>query len=285
MPIERKRGALSDDDMKFIRTNYQTMPIEEMAKLLNRNTAPIRRYVAKVSKGFIKKKEERKDYIAILRAKHYWSELKKQLLDNEVAFFEQEWSSYLQQFPDTVHTDEIMIADTIMLTIQINRCLEDKRRMLSEMDSIQHFIDDELKLPEEQRDRDALSNWHTQMNAVRISLANLDKRYLDIQQRKDAKFSHLKATRDQRLERVQNSTKNFFELVKMLDDRAERLRQNRAESLILDAAAETKKQLMSQRKYADGQVDSPLLSSDTIEFLNTIDDEEDANNQEIGVTI
>jgi len=41
----KKRGNLSTDEMKFINSNLKKMSLQDIAKAMNRNVGPIKRYV------------------------------------------------------------------------------------------------------------------------------------------------------------------------------------------------------------------------------------------------
>ena len=43
--MPRKRGQLSLQEQKHIRDHFTTDTVEEIAEFLNRNTAPIKRYI------------------------------------------------------------------------------------------------------------------------------------------------------------------------------------------------------------------------------------------------
>jgi hypothetical protein len=44
--IPKKRGQLSLEEEKFIRDNLHTLTIDQISAQLNRNTAPIKRYIS-----------------------------------------------------------------------------------------------------------------------------------------------------------------------------------------------------------------------------------------------
>ena len=271
---ERKRGVLSVEELRFIDEHLRDYSDEEIGNMLNRNSHTIAKRRAQVTHGLTDQQNINEDYIRVLHGKHYWLELKRQLLPHEVGFFEQEWGSYMTQFPDVVHTDENMIIDTIMMTININRALAEKATLLQQIDAYQDIVKTELDKKPRERDKEMLSEANQQLNALRAALQSSDKKYLDIQQRKDAKFQHLKATREQRFKSMQDSKKNIFELIKLLDERENRLNENRMLSLFQDATEQESSRLSQLTQYEDGSFDAPLLNFQTVERMQSPSDEE-----------
>jgi len=50
----KKRGQLSLDEEKYIRDNIQTLTVEQIAESLNRNVAPIKRYISETKNYIVK---------------------------------------------------------------------------------------------------------------------------------------------------------------------------------------------------------------------------------------
>ncbi len=212
--------------------------------------------------------------ITILHAKHYWSKIRSQLLDDEVNFFEQEWAAYNLQFQDLVHTDELTMIDTIMLTIQINRLLIQHKESLEEIARIKVLLENEVKKQPDDQDMLMIKSLRDTVTSLQMVLQNITKQVESHQNVKDRKFSQLKVTREQRFKRIEESKKNFFELFKMLDEHDSRMKENRTLSLVRDSAEKIKREWMEPSEFPDGSVDSILLSEDTVEYLEGKEDED-----------
>ena len=79
--IKKKRGQLALDEEKFIRDNYGSLSVDQIADRLNRNVDPINRYIKENNITYFSNDEEIKDN-EILRQKLYsktfWTEIKRQ---------------------------------------------------------------------------------------------------------------------------------------------------------------------------------------------------------------
>ena len=77
-PVGRKkRGQLSLDDQKFIKENFDTMSISDIADALNRNKGPIEKYI-KENPSIIINDEDRQSLKQKLYCKTFWPEINRQ---------------------------------------------------------------------------------------------------------------------------------------------------------------------------------------------------------------
>ena len=114
----KKRGKLSLHEEKFIRDNYGILDIDSISKHLNRNTAPIKRYIEE--NNIFANSEEAKDYETIrqkLHAKSFWNEIKKQFDEStgELEYFESTWVNLIKQFrEDVLPAEELQIKQFVL---------------------------------------------------------------------------------------------------------------------------------------------------------------------------
>lgn len=260
-----KPGGLSNVELAQIQSMLETHTDEEISKIVNRTTTVINKVRAKTPALIAY--SNRKDYITVLHSKHYWKNLTQQLTSDELGYFENEWGAYAVQFQELTHTDELTLLDTIILTIELNRIQIEKKQLIDEINDTQKLLDAELELGDQQ-DPQLTRAYRDTLSGLRSAQPTLSKRYLETQYRKDEKFKQLKATREQRYKSIEESKKNIFELLKQLDTIQSRKKENRMLSLMVDATRKEKIRLMEQSEFADGTVDSCLLSVDTINYLD-----------------
>ena len=135
--IPKKRGQLSLDEEKFITESVATLSIDDIAKNLNRNTAPIERYI-KEKKILLSSKEEMDDYEILkikLHSKPFWEEIVKQFDEKsgELKYFEDTWVGLLKQFrEDVLPAEELQIKQFITIDILINRSMKERKRHITE---------------------------------------------------------------------------------------------------------------------------------------------------------
>jgi len=211
-----------------------------------------------------------------LQNKHFWKEVKRSLTNLEIVYFQNEWANYCSQFSDVLHTDEIGIKDAIMLEIELNRILIEKKEILDEIEEITSEINAEEKKKKD-KDMDLVRDLRRRRNELRGMSAPIQKRYLDTQHKKDERFKALKANREQRLKKSIDTNVNIFELIKEICQAKQRIKINKEISLHGDAVKLERERLMKPHKYLDGSWDSQLLNAETVEYLEG-QDVGDSNN-------
>lgn len=260
-----RTGPIGKSEAAEIQAMFPVYSDEEIAKKTNRNTSSITKL--RTQTPALLDYENRKDYIAILHTKHYWKKITEQLTFEEVKFFENEWAAYSAQFQELTHTDELTLLDTIILTIELNRILVEKKDLIDTIDDTQKLLDKELKLGDSQ-DTVRVMSYRETLTAMRSAQPAISRRFLETQSRKDEKFKQLKATREQRYKSIEESKKNIFELLKQLDTVEVRAKENRMLSLMTDATKKERERLMEPIQFADQMVDSCLLSAETMDYLD-----------------
>lgn len=256
-----QRGPASRKELEIIKTS--SLPPEELAKKLRRSVNFVKKHMA--AKPVLVQLDENQDWVARLHASPFWPQHKKQLIatDGEVAFFEQTWAAYMDQFgsaSDILATDELMVRDLIMLDIMSNRAIVEQADCIRLIDQFQKFIDDEMKKEDEDRDQMQLANWRTNLNSNIALKTTLSKQHLDLQNRKDAKLKDLKGSRDQRFKQIEESRRNIFELIKDLDSHKRRLEEGKLAEKVRIAADSVAHDWNQVMEFEDGEVDKPFLS-------------------------
>ena len=85
--MTKKRGKLSTNEMNFIKQNCFNLPIEDIARNLNRTTAPIQKFIDKENLK-MRNMSDDEHLLVGLRDRYYYKELQKQFGDPELIFFE-----------------------------------------------------------------------------------------------------------------------------------------------------------------------------------------------------
>lgn len=206
-----------------------------------------------------------KDVLLRLHTKHFWRELKNQLFDKELKYFEQSWINLTEQFSqyDILETDEMIMKDLIMQDILINRNLTERKRIMSEMDYVQRELDVEMERGSN-GDRARIENCYRKLSNLRSNLETFDKVHSTLQQRKDTKFRDMKATRDQRYKQIEEAKTSWFDLLKSIDEYKRRKEEGEWLALMKKSIENQKEKLSHSIKYADDTYDLPLLTPETV---------------------
>jgi uncharacterized protein Smg (DUF494 family) len=142
--------------------------------------------------------------------------------------------------------------------------MKERKRHISETEKLQRLVDKEYEKPEDQRDIPKLANLETQLTFARNSIASYTNEYTKLLAEQQKISKDLKATREQRIKRIEDGKSSWVGLIRMLEDEEIREKEGR-EMVILNMATEKAKQkLSSYHQYQDGKVDIPLLTPEVI---------------------
>lgn len=261
-----KQGRYGKKEDSFLRESIDALTWREMSEVLNRNEDSIRARCREL--GLFKRNDGNsiRDAQFNLKERPYFKELESQFTQGELVLFEYHWNRIISQFSgDVLPTEETQIIDTIKLEVMMNRNATQQKMML---ESIQR-LDAEIK---EARDNnepaETVLMFETQYASLSSGHGALIKEYRELQEKKD---KMLKSIRGDRAERVSASTgrMNFITLMQELIANPEMRRQIGIEiEKRRLAMEEAKKKLTEYHKYVDGQVDQPLLTSETVKADN-----------------
>jgi len=264
----KKRGQLSLEEEKFIRENIQTLTAEQIADNLNRNVAPIKRYISE-SKNLLPSYQVAEDELLKqkLYGKTFWQEVKKQFDEDsgELEYFENVWINLMKQFrEDVLPAEELQIKQFITIDILINRSMKERKRHITETEKLQKLVDSEYDKPEDQRDIPRLANLETQLSFARNSIANYTNEYTKLLGEQQKISKDLKATREQRIKRIEDGKSSWVGLIRMLEDEDVREKEGREMEIIRLATEKAKNKLSDYHQYQDGKVDLPFLTPESI---------------------
>ena len=265
----KKRGQLSTEEQNFIRENYGIISIEKIATHLNRSESPIRRFIE--DNSVFENSEEAREYEILkekLRAKSFWSEIKHQFDENsgELTYFENTWVNLIKQFrEDVLPAEELQIKQFITIDILINRSMKERKRHIAETEKLQKMVDVEYALPEDARDIPRLANLETQLSFARNSISNYTNEYTKLLNEQQKISKDLKATREQRIKRIEDGKSSWIGLIRMLEDEQIREREGKEMEILRKATKSAKNKLSEYHDYEDGIVDRPFLTPETIE--------------------
>lgn len=266
--VPKKRGQLSLDEEKFIRDNFTSLSIQEIADALNRNKDPIKRYI---EENQLVSDEESKTYETLklkLHSKTFWTEIKRQfdVETGELEYFENTWINLIKQFrEDVLPAEELQIKQFITIDILINRSMKERKRHIAETEKLQKQVDAEYEKAETDRDIPKLANLETQLSFARNSIANYTNEYTKLLNEQQKISKDLKATREQRIKRIEDGKSSWIGLIRMLEDEQIREKEGREMEILSLATQQSRKTLESYHQYQDNIIDKPFLTPDSVE--------------------
>lgn len=270
--LPKKRGQLSLDEEQYIRENFDKLDVTVIAANLNRNIDPIKRYIKE--NQLLVSQEEKKDSEYLrdkLHTKTFWNEILRQFDESsgELQYFEDTWVGLIKQFrEDVLPAEELQIKQFITIDILINRSMKERKRHISETEKLQKLVDDEYAKPEDQRDIPKLANMETQLSFARNSIANYTNEYTKLLNEQQKISKDLKATREQRIKRIEDGKSSWTGLIRMLEDEEIREKEGREMEILALATSKVKQQLSEYHAYQDGIVDKPFLTPETVGLDN-----------------
>lgn len=264
----KKRGQLSLDEEKFIRDHISTLSIDQISHRLNRSPAPIERYAVENNLLAISNSTDDKYLKNKLHQKSFWSEIEKQFDKDsgELEYFENVWVNLIKQFrEDVLPAEELQIKQFITIDILINRSMKERKRHIVETEKLQRLVDKEYEKSEDQRDIPKLANLETQLSFARNSIANYTNEYTKLLNEQQKISKDLKATREQRIKRIEDGKSSWTGLIRMLEDEEIREKEGREMEILALATEKYKNKLEQYHNYADNTVDKPFLTPDSVE--------------------
>jgi hypothetical protein len=265
--MAKKRGQLSLDEEKFIRDNINILTIEQIANSLNRNIDPINRYVDENQLYALEEKGENDVLKRKLHSKTFWSEILRQFDadSGELQYFEDTWIGLIKQFrEDVLPAEELQIKQFITIDILINRSMKERKRHISETEKLQRLVDAEYDKPEDQRDIPRLANLETQLSFARNSIASYTNEYTKLLSEQQKISKDLKATREQRIKRIEDGKSSWTGLIRMLEDEEIREKEGREMEILSMATEQYRKNFYEYHEYQDGKVDKPFLNNESV---------------------
>jgi hypothetical protein len=259
--IPKKRGQLALEEQEYIRENFGKLTVEQIAEHLNRNTSPIKKYIEQADIQDTDTKKVTDQLRNKLHAKNFWPEIKKQFDadSGELKYFEDVWINLVKQFrEDVLPAEELQIKQFITIDILINRSMKERKRHIHDTEKLQKEVDLEYKLPEEDRDAAKLTSLETQLSFARNSIANYTNEYTKLLGEQQKISKDLKATREQRIKRIEDGKSSWVGLIRMLEDEELREKQGREMEILKMATEKVQKDLQNLHTYADGSIDKPL---------------------------
>ena len=266
--IPKKRGQLSLDEEKFIRDNIESMSIEQIADAINRSIKPVERYI---TENQLLNHSGQADYENLKRKLHsktFWPEIIKQFDKDtgELNYFEDTWIGLVKQFrEDVLPAEELQIKQFITIDILINRSMKERKRHIAETEKLQTLVDKEYEKPEDQRDIPKLTNMETQLSFARNSLANYTNEFTKLLNEQQKISKDLKATREQRIKRIEDGKSSWTGLIRMLEDEELREKEGKEMEILAMSAQKISARMHEYHTYQDGIIDRPFLTPESVE--------------------
>ena len=261
-----KIGRLSKSDWDYIDANAENLSPEKIAENLGRTVESVEKYLKKLGKSFNKHEAFAVQAEYDIKSRPYWKELKAQFSDDELELFLYHWKQIIAQFrKDVLATEELQIVDTIKLEVLMNRALREQQESMERVRALDAEIELEKTKDSDQQDKEMVFNIERQIASLRAAKESLSREFKDLQTKKASMYKDLKATREQRIEKLESNKQTLSSLVnKILRNPDFYEQEGKALEKMRLAMEKEKERLSDYHEYADGTVDQPFLTSETI---------------------
>lgn len=273
-----KKGQLSNAEKGFIRASSIKMRPGQIAERLNRSEKQVLTYLTEHSLVPVDapSNPEGETDQSLLEARHKlrqtmaWKQLKDELDDDELLYFEEKYSQYMTQFrEDVLVTEETQIFLVIKLEIMMHRNSKAKKNANQDIARLSKLRDNFLRRYDDpsmmdESDRDYVMGIETQIQACKSAESARSTEFIKLEEKHQALLKDLKATRDQRVSRVESSKETFLGTIRRLQNEDEREFTGRHMELLRNAADREGKRLGSAHSFEDGAEDLPVLNAETI---------------------
>jgi hypothetical protein len=258
-----KKGRFSKNEIALIESLHLTHSAKEIAGKLNRDPDSIHNFLKK-KHGKGASAEELAAFDLENRA--YWPEIKNQFTDDELKLFRYHWARIISQFrDDVIPTEELQVVDLIKLELLMNRSLKSNKSNIEQISTLESLIQEERQRDPDQQNQDQLFNMERQVASLKASQEALNKDYRELQTKKNSMLKEMKATREQRVKRLEDSKQSLTGWIAFLMSNPDITRKYGIEMEKMRLAMEKEKDRLSQyHKYQDGVIDQPFLNSDTV---------------------
>jgi hypothetical protein len=266
-----KKGRISKKEENYIQSHLQDAP-ELIGEQLDRDPSSVIEFIKrKVASGdfnapsWLKSDDEETAHYNLL-SRPYWSEIQQQFTDDELKMFKFHWVRIISQFKDEVlPTEELQVIDLIKMDILMNRALKGNKENLEQISILDELVRVERSRDADQIDGDELFNMERQIASLRASQESLNKDYRELQAKKNSMMKDMKATREQRVKRLEDSKQNWTSWLAHLVSNPDIAKGYGIEMEKMRLAMEKEKDRLSQfHKYADETVDQPFLTPQTV---------------------
>lgn len=258
-----KKGRISKEEEAWIQQNVGQLTSLQMAEYLDRDPESIEQFIKRKFKIGITNEEQA---AFELEDRPYWRELQLQFTESELELFKYHWARIISQFKDDViPTEELQVVDLIKLELLMNRCLKQNKDNIEQIAAFEALADEARSVDPDQQDKEAIFNLDRQVASLRASQESLNRDYRELQAKKSLMLKEMKATREQRVKRLEDSKHNFTMWMTQLISNPELTRQWGIEMEKMRLAMmKERDRLAAYHKYDDGQVDQPFLTPETI---------------------
>lgn len=275
-----KTGRLAQWEQKIIKKHMDTKSSKEIVdlKLLDRTAEQIEEWIQR-QKGTPIKELPTPLHVEVavkaeLRDSLVWKNLRKELTAEEVRRFEEEYGNFKAQFKDDIEASEnTQLFQMLKLEILASRNLVDQKNIRDEIKDTENELKKFLEqFPDgipagDTISKDVVFQTRNHISQLRAQISSLTSEHQKVMSESKHLMKDLKATRRDRIAEIKDSNVSWLGLIRELDDKDQRQREQTQMELIRVAADKEYKRLSQPHRYANNESDLPILSHESVRAL------------------
>lgn len=269
--IPVKVGRLKKQEENYIISQSGKMTPAEIGKQLNRSERQVLAVLSQVpAKPRFADKPENSNLRAGLKESAFWASLKAELEPDELVYFEEQYVGLMAQFKSdsVLFTEENQVFKVIKLDILKHRNAVRQKKCLKELERCERLHEKLIKSPEyealESKALSAVEVLDQKMSNLSANQSGLANEYVRLEDKHQKLMGALKATREQRVDKIESGNTDFLGLLRSLGDESVSNEHDRYIELMRRASNSELKRLSQPYKFGDGALDQPILNSDTV---------------------
>jgi hypothetical protein len=175
----------------------------------------------------------------------------------------------MEQFrQDLLPAEELQVKQMLTLYIFADRSAIERQQQIKEVVKIQKELEKEYGKPPKHRDESRIQHLESMLAFSRSAINNHTTEHTKLLDKIEKINKDLKATRDQRVRRIEDAKTSFTGLLRALEDEQYRKRMGEEAELMNVAKENVLEDLSDWHEYGQGtdysEMDIPILNSDTV---------------------
>lgn len=262
---KRKTGPITTAEGETIRANYPAQSAEAIGSMLDRTPAIVSRWIRDNLRTNTQAPAAKAEIKSDLKRSLKWQHVREEMTSEEGSYFEEQYSSYVQQFKsDILPSEQDQIFNMLRIDIAIHRNRREARTM---QDEINRLEDEYRSLPPPaRREPDHVQRAReieTVMGGLRAASSARNTEFTKLSSELRSLQDELKATRSQRIDKATTMKESWIDVIKRLQDEDYRSHVGTAAELSKRSTEAEETRLAAWHTFEDGNLDQPILTSET----------------------
>lgn len=264
-----KVGRLKKAEEQYIFAHSDKLSPDEIAIKLNRSLKQVLNTLSKIPTTAKSQSPQVSELRLGLKESAVWKNLKAELDTAELELFEEQYIAYMSQFrqgnEEVLYTEENQVFKIIKLEILKHRNAVRQKRCQKEIErceNVHSIIVKSGKLDDKKKGE--LASLELSISNYLAQQSQFSNEYVKLEEKHQKLMGDMKATRDQRLSKIESSKVDFLGVLRGLGDENIRDENERYIEMMRRATNSETQRLTKLHDYGNDDVDTPLLNAESV---------------------